>query len=1081
MAGALTTSGALSVGSGFTQSGGSFNPTGIVQITQSIGNLQVQNALTGVASFSAAAPAGNITLAGVTSSGPINLSAGGSIVDPNSSGTTLQAGGAIALMAGGAIGTPANPLRMSAGLNSVTAQAVSGIALSAPQITLDGLSNTTSGAISVVSTGAIVLSDAITNAAPGGGVTLTGASVTGGQDFDTSSGASGGAIAVTASSGDVVLGNLKTYAYTSTLGAVGSGGNVTVSAATGNVTLGHIDSSAVVDYGLAPSPTTGNAGVISVTAKGIIVGAMTTDARDDAAAGSSAGTIGNAGSVNLVATAGTVTTGQISASTFRQDSSGITGNSGAVTITASGAGTSTIDNITTAEFANGGTRSPVVITINGGGSLALKDVFTLTTPGLAQSYTARSIALTGNLAVGGGNLKLATGAGGTGVTQSGGSISAGGLALTGAGQFNMTSSANSIGTLAANLSGAASGIDLVSSAGLTVGTVGGTVGIVAGSGGVSLDVGGALSIAQPISVTGGNLQLLASGLITQTAPIVADMLVAATFNDTGAAIALEDLGNVIAGVDAQTLDAAGIARVNADIDFRSTTGFDVGASGNGIATLGQVALLSGGAITQSMPIRAFAVGVNSVGGMALNNANNVIQGLFVENTGGGAVLFNNATPSLSLAGATNIGGGNITIANNGAITIIGAVGTDGGDTLVTANGQLTTTAAVYASGSLGLYSAGMSQGGGVSAGGIINLHANNGNLDINAPVDGSGPTINLFGGNMSINAAVNNNPTGTVVLNNMSGGAVSVGLGLAGFGLSNAELNNIFAAKLIFNASPVTVDGPVNLTSVGSFTLNATSLAVNNSFATSGVLNINTSGTLNVTAPLSGGSVTLNTAGIAISGAGVGISATSGSLDILGGSCVACEGKLTAVGGVTIRGVALIATSVATEMLATQTLQTLITTTNTATTTASSVGSNAEPSTKAATDIGGTTTLNLNTLPATAAGGFGGTPALTLLGGTAGGIAGSFGAPTLVDEVSGGSTFGGPIIGGATIGGSTTGGTATGGTTTGGSSSSGSGTTAQGDKKEGDKKEGDSKNQTTKSGGGKSDKPAPKKQVAVCS
>ena len=306
--------------------------------------------------------------------------------------------------------------------------------------------------------------------------------------------------------------------------------------------------------------------------------------------------------------------------------------------------------------------------------------------------------------------------------------------------------------------------------------------------------------------------------------------------------------------------------------------------------------------------------------------------------------------------------------------------------------------------------------------------------------------------------------------------------------LSNAEIGTIATAGLqigtgtvVGTAGPIQVSANISAGSIGSFTLNATSLAVNNSFATSGVLNINTSGTLNVTAPLSGGSVTLNTAGIAISGAGVGISATSGSLDILGGSCVACEGKLTAVGGVTIGGVALTATSVATEMLATQTLQTLITTTNTATTTASSVGSNAEPSTKAATDIGGTTTLNLNTLPATAAGGFGGTPTLTLLGGTAGGIAGSFGAPTPVAEVSGGSTFGGPIIGGATIGGSTTGGTATGGTTTGGSSSSGSGTTAQGDKKEGDKKEGDSKNQTTKSGGGKSDKPAPKKQVAVCS
>ncbi|MSQ52839.1 MAG: filamentous hemagglutinin N-terminal domain-containing protein, partial [Betaproteobacteria bacterium] len=480
-----------------------------------------------------------------------------------------------------------------------------------------------------------------------------------------------------------------------------------------------------------------------------------------------------------------------------------------------------------------------------------------------------------------------------------------------------------------------------------------------------------------------------------------------------------------------------------------------------------VSINNTGTITQTAPITAGRLGVASVGGLFLDSADNLIQRVDLSNTGGGGIIFFNTTPSLDVANVGHSGAGNVVVANHGAMDVSGAVFNSGGDLLMVATGAMNTSAVIGATGNLGLFGTGLTTGNVVFAGGAITLDAgaapqeisqrlqriinfsgavgNQADLErvatgaitvdwgtgatmltINAPLYGSGPQVNLFGGNMSLNAAINN-PTGAVVLNNSSGGDVSIGAGLSGLGLSNLELNNIHAASLIFFASPVTVDGPVNLTSVGSFTLNASSLDVNNSFATSGELNIRTTGMVNVNAPLSGGSVTLNSSGIVINGADAGISATSGSLNILAGSCVDCEGKLTAAGGrVTIAGGAVL-----TNTVAEQTQQTLITTTNTATTTASEEGTTSDAT--GGKDTAGTATPGTGgaSIVDSAAGG-GGTPMVTLLGGTAGGGEGSFGAPTTGGTTTGGTTLGGPTTGGITTGGITTGGATTGDTTTGG-------------------------------------------------
>ena len=112
---------------------------------------------------------------------------------------------------------------------------------------------------------------------------------------------------------------------------------------------------------------------------------------------------------------------------------------------------------------------------------------------------------------------------------------------------------------------------------------------------------------------------------------------------------------------------------------------------------------------------------------------------------------------------------------------------------------------------------------------------------------------------------------------------MTLGLGATGFGLSGSELNNINAASVVFNASPVTVDGAVNITSMGSFTLNATSLEVNNNFATSGALSLFTVDDVKVQgANLSaGGALQITARDLIVDGSTAGaMLASNGNMDL---------------------------------------------------------------------------------------------------------------------------------------------------------------------------------------------------------
>ncbi|HXC38886.1 MAG TPA: hypothetical protein VN667_08055, partial [Burkholderiales bacterium] len=307
-----------------------------------------------------------------------------------------------------------------------------------------------------------------------------------------------------------------------------------------------------------------------------------------------------------------------------------------------------------------------------------------------------------------------------------------------------------------------------------------------------------------------------------------------------------------------------------------TIALQVGGNGNGtyVADTGATLNFSGAAMN-----------AGSISGAASSLIN--ITGATVNVSG-----TYSATTTHLASGALNINGTGSTsqyIQSGGALGGTGSfsVLTGFNQTAGTIGSTLSSLSISQASGNLSI--------GGVGAVNNLSLTAAAGILSINGGgvnvTGGSGSTISLGGTDMNILAPVNAG-TGTVTINNLSGGAVTLGGGLSGFGLSNAELNEITAGLLVLHLSPVTVDGAVNLGStVGSLLISAGSMNVNNSFVTAGNLTIGcSSGDLSVTASslpviLQGSSVTLattagniNVTGGSIAGAGAAINASAGDL-----------------------------------------------------------------------------------------------------------------------------------------------------------------------------------------------------------
>ncbi|QZZ20497.1 CHAT domain-containing protein [Leptothermofonsia sichuanensis E412] len=171
-------------------------------------------------------------------------------------------------------------------------------------------------------------------------VTILGASVTTGNitTRPTASG-NGGAINLTAISGNLNTGNISSGSFVTGNVNAGNGGDITLTAPNGNISTGILNSSSQISGG---NGNTGNGGNVTLTAAGNInLSSILTRSR---LVNSGTGTpTGNSGNISLTATGNVNVTGSL-------DSSSNSGNSGDISIQSGGA-------ITTAGYISSSTGS----------------------------------------------------------------------------------------------------------------------------------------------------------------------------------------------------------------------------------------------------------------------------------------------------------------------------------------------------------------------------------------------------------------------------------------------------------------------------------------------------------------------------------------------------------------------------------------------------------------------------------------------------------------------------------------------------------------------------------------------------
>jgi filamentous hemagglutinin family protein len=304
------------------------------------------------------------------------------------------------------------------------------------------------------------------------------------------------------------------------------------------------------------------------------------------------------------------------------------------------------------------------------GSLAQSDVGDVALDaGFSDVDGLGAIQLIGSVLAGGDAL---LNAGFGGATQTGGSIIADGLRLTGAGTFNLTSAANDVNTVAGSINGSVQLTDLDD---LQVGSVGGTDGLqvsgsaalVAGSIGVSdTPVAGADLQADTIDLQADNLSLV--GTLAGTT-VTLHSLTAGQLVDLGGADAAGTLGltnTELNNITATTLvigDALG-----GDITITSSIA---------PAGVGTVSRVTGGAV----------VDANAVG----NDLSVTSLAIFAATGIGSADPLETAVSNLAFVNTTS---GDVQIFNTGALTIasVGGITSSlnlGGSTTLSAASPLT--------------------------------------------------------------------------------------------------------------------------------------------------------------------------------------------------------------------------------------------------------------------------------------------------------------------------------------------------------------------------------------------------------
>ncbi len=445
------------------------------------------------------------------------------------------------------------------------------------------------------------------------------------------------------------------------------------------------------------------------------------------------------------------------------------------------------------------------------------------------------------------------------LSQSGGGLNAGTLSGSIAGNASLNGTQNSIATLADFTAGGT--LDLTNQTSLTqTGTLTAASATLTAAG---LALNGNLTATDS---TAGILDLDSTGSLSQSGTLSGQ-----TITLTGTSLAL----NGAVDATALTLDAStGISQAGTGaLDVTSLTG---GSSVSGAILLGGTGNVIGTitALTAGQNILLGNSGTTGITGQISAGTNVTLQGGSFAESGGGAIaartLTGSLTGGLALGGGNAIGtlgalaaGGNVLLADTEALAIAGLVSTTGTLTL-------TSTGAVSEAAGGTLDTGGLSSGTG-SIGGALSLTSANsiGTLGV---LDAAGNIVIDNTGTMVLGGAVSAGTSLALLTNGLlaGGGSLSAGtiaitpydngaIDLGGSSVSGLQLSQSLVSELA--GSAVVILGSAGGSQASSiFTEGAVSFA-------NALVSLDSTGGLTQTGTLTGTTLGLNAASLALDGA----------------------------------------------------------------------------------------------------------------------------------------------------------------------------------------------------------------------
>ena len=372
------------------------------------------------------------------------------------------------------------------------------------------------------------------------------------------------------------------------------------------------------------------------------------------------------------------------------------------------------------------------------------------------------------------------------LTQSG-ALVAPNLAVTSGGPVTLTNAGNDVDNLAAQVTGAANGLQFTDIDGFAIGTVGVLNGIITNDGDIALVTGGALTLTQTVNAGTADVGLQANGAATQGA---GGQITANELNLRGSGpFTLTNAANDVNTVGANTTGAIQVNDVD-DLTVGAVAAVGtIPASGGLTSGNNDIALVTGGALTLTQTVNAGTADVGlQANGAATQGAGGQITANELNLRGSGPFTLTNAANDVNTVGANTTGAIQVNDVDDltvGAVAAVGTIPASGGltsgnnDIALVTGGALTLTQAVNA----GTADVGLQANGAATQGAGGQITANELNLR------GSGP-FTLTNAANDVNT-VGANTTGAIQVNDVDdltvGAVAAVGTIPASGGLTSGN------------------------------------------------------------------------------------------------------------------------------------------------------------------------------------------------------------------------------------------------------------------------------------------------------